>query len=323
MNIVALKKKARTLDRKCYRLFSNVVGITKDRTTKNLYIIFRFALLASITVLLFNFILRIEFIFGEDLKLGEFGDFLGGVLNPILTFLMFLGLIITIVLQKTELALARKEFKRTADALNSQSLSSQQQVLETTFFNLLRIHSDTVESLKISPDTICCWLIDKSASGRSVFSVVVSLLYVEDKPDKTFSNYCDFQNTENHLLGHYFRSMYQVLKFISESDLPEQQQKHYSRLLRAQLSADELALLFFNCLCPSVDKGQFKKLVIKYKMLEHLNLGKEDFMEHFSISGQAVYTDKNRLLSYIQTKEGVEMQSAFGANPVAIKELYT
>lgn len=323
MNIVALKKRAKLIDKKAYRLFSKVVGITKDKTTRNLYVIFRFALIASITVLLFNFILRIEFIFGGDLKLGEFGDFLGGVLNPILTFLMFIGLIITIVLQKTELALARIEFKRTADALNSQSLSSQQQVLETTFFNLLKIHSDIVESLKINQDSLSCWLTNKNATGRSVFTVVVSLLYVENKPEETFNNYCSFQKSENHLLGHYFRNVYQILKFIAESDLPEKQKKHYSRLLRAQLSADELALLYFNCLCPSVDDGEFKNLVIKFKMLERLNLGKEDFMTHFSISGQAVYTDKESLLSYIESDEGTITQSAFGSNPVAIRELYT
>ena len=38
--------------------------------------------------------------------LGAFGDFLGGVLNPILTFLTFFGLIITIIIQRKELHLA-------------------------------------------------------------------------------------------------------------------------------------------------------------------------------------------------------------------------
>jgi hypothetical protein len=35
--------------------------------------------------------------------MGEWGDFFGGVLNPLLTFLTFMGLLITIILQQQEL----------------------------------------------------------------------------------------------------------------------------------------------------------------------------------------------------------------------------
>lgn len=323
MNSEELKLKVKKIDKSCYRVFSKVVGLTKDHTTKNLYIIFRFAILASLVVFFLNLILRVEFIFGDNLKLGEFGDFLGGVLNPILTFLMFFGLIITIILQKNELSLARREFKRTADALNCQSLTSQQQVIETTFFNLLKIHGEIVESLKINQDLLACWIIQKNASGRAVFSAVVSLLYEEDDEEKTFENYCSFQDSENHLLGHYFRNIYQVLKFISESNLPLSQQHRYSRLLRAQLSADELALLFFNCICPSVDSGEFKSLVIKYKMLEHLRISKEDFMKDFCIAGRSFYTSKEKLLKYVKFESDKVVESAYGSNPVAKRELYT
>ena len=43
---------------------------------------------------------------------GAWGDFMGGVLNPILSFLTFMGLLITIVLQQKELSEARVEFAR-------------------------------------------------------------------------------------------------------------------------------------------------------------------------------------------------------------------
>lgn len=62
-------------------------------------------------------VLAADLILIKEVKPGEFGDFFGGVLNPLLTFLTFMGLLITIVLQHTELRESREEFARSADAL--------------------------------------------------------------------------------------------------------------------------------------------------------------------------------------------------------------
>lgn len=76
--------------------------------------------------------------------LGTLGDFFGGVLNPIFTFLTFFGLIITIVIQRMELRLAREEYEKTVVALNIQAI-------ENTFFNTLNLHHKIVEGLKFDP----------------------------------------------------------------------------------------------------------------------------------------------------------------------------
>lgn len=44
--------------------------------------------------------------------MGPFGDFVGGILNPILTFLMFIGVLVTILIQSKELKETRDEIKR-------------------------------------------------------------------------------------------------------------------------------------------------------------------------------------------------------------------
>ena len=48
--------------------------------------------------------------------MGPFGDFIGGFLNPILTFLMFMGVLVTIVIQSKELKETRKEIKNQAES---------------------------------------------------------------------------------------------------------------------------------------------------------------------------------------------------------------
>ena len=64
---------------------------------------------------------------------GAFGDFMGGTLNPIFAFLSFICLLMTIVLQNTELKETRKEFTRVANANEQQLLliSNQQQKDDT------------------------------------------------------------------------------------------------------------------------------------------------------------------------------------------------
>ncbi len=44
-------------------------------------------------------------------NLGTFGDFLGGVLNPVLTFLSFMALLFTIILQQREIHAGQKTLK--------------------------------------------------------------------------------------------------------------------------------------------------------------------------------------------------------------------
>ena len=320
-------KSIRSLDDTVCEQFESVVGNSNDDTTKNLYKIFRFALIATLIVFLVNLLLRADFLPSSNWKLGEFADFFGGILNPILTFLMFIGLIITIVVQKTELALAREEFSRTANSLHEQSRFSKKQVFENTFFSLLKIHADTLESLKFNDKLLCCALNlnAEESVGRAVFSSILSWMSTDkDDMQKIRENYKFFQDSENHIVGHYFRGLYQILKFIDYSDLTKEEKESYSRILRAQLSTDELALLYFNCICTSVDSGQFRNLLIEFKMLEHLKLRKEDFWERFTLSGRAVYTVKEDLLNYVEFNDDSSVKrSAFGSNTVAILHLYT
>ena len=78
-------------------------------------------------------------------------------------------------------------------------------------------------------------------------------------------------------LGHYFRTLYHVIKFVDESDAlklenadaDKKNRRRYTSLVRAQLSAFELELLFYNGISPYGEK--FKPLIEKYGLLENFN----------------------------------------------------
>ncbi len=71
-------------------------------------------------------------------------------------------------------------------------------------------------------------------------------------------------------LGHYFRNLYNIVKFIETSEIPDK--KFYTNLVRAQLSSSELNLLFYNCLS-IYGREKFKPLVEKYALLKNMEDG--------------------------------------------------
>ena len=81
--------------------------------------------------------------------------------------------------------------------------------------------------------------------------------------------------------AHYFRNLYQLLKFIDESHLiQDADRKRYSNFIRAQLSEVELLAIFYNCIGEinlpgreNIELGYPKmaRLVYKYKLFENMN----------------------------------------------------
>jgi hypothetical protein len=203
---------------------------------------------------------------------GEWGDFFGGVLNPILTFMTFMGLLITIVIQQTELRESRVELKRSADALSEQSLSLKRQNFEATFFQMLSVHTGIVGAIDLINDS------GTVTRGRDCFSVFYTRLtktYRENQKKSAGKHsdievlrhsYKQFWSRHQVELGHYFRYLYNVIRFIKESNFVD---GPYLRLVRAQLSDQELLFLFYNCV-GSEHGERFKNLVEEFSLLDNM-----------------------------------------------------
>lgn len=98
---------------------------------------------------------------GSAQHIGPFGDFIGGTLNPLLTFM---GLLITIVLQQTELRgtlavlnVLRPPWRGQIDAIYRQSF-------ESRFLQMLTLHNTIVNSIGLFYSCL------ERAIGRDCFS---------------------------------------------------------------------------------------------------------------------------------------------------------
>lgn len=208
-------------------------------------------------------------------ELGTWGDFTGGLLNPILTFITFLALILTLWLQRQELSLTREEMVRSANALEGQAESLKKQSFEKTFFEMMSLHNSIVEAIDLVNS-------DKGTvtRGRDAFNVFYTRLTktyrsrVEVNSDKGQGyttletaqlSYFLFWKDAKTELGHYFRFLFNFFRFIERSEIND---PFYPKLLRSQLSDQELLILFYNNIS---EQGQpFQHYAELYELFDNL-----------------------------------------------------
>ena len=218
------------------------------------------------TFLLYLIVLLINIWPIDEISLGQsglFGDTFGA-LTSLFSGLAFAGLLVTIWQQKEDLSLTRKEIR--------------DQHFENVLFRMLEMHNCIVTDLDLrkKADSKGDGAGIVIAVGRDCFQLFFDRFkkaYKDNKRTNTKSKeYCNevyeaFFEKHQSDLGHYFRYLYNIFKFIKESDVDNK--KAYTSIVRAQLSDNELLLLFYNCLSKNGEE-KFKPLVEEYQLLDNL-----------------------------------------------------
>lgn len=232
---------------------------------------------------------------------GQIGDFVGGVLNPILSFVALLAVIINLYMQRKELQLAREDAVENQNIQNQQSAIFDKQNFEAVFFKLLDIHSRLFDSIQIQ--------LSLANGGKDLHRGAKAFRALEERHFMWVDWIVDLQESEdvvirksaldmmeNHgsELGHYFRNIYQILKYIDSYGQDAlrsggygvflrvrravekyDQQRTYANMLRAQLSPPEVSAIFLNCL--TNEGGGLKYYVEKFSLLKHFDKSKVSF----------------------------------------------
>ena len=235
---------------------------------------------------------------------GTFGDYLGGTLNPIISFLVLIGLLYTIHQQAQEMQATREELKQAAEQQHRQADIFNLQQFESTFFSLLEQHNKVVERIEVES-------IYKEL--HNIYNKKIDQITTR-KPSEELSNSHAIKSINQHYeLKSYFNLLFQILKFISislsknsESNNSEDlkitikdfdsdnkrseeklsheyinpQERMYSDILRSFIPNIILKLLALNCL--TIDKFSqdyeletfcnFQGLLNRYALLEQLQL---------------------------------------------------
>ncbi len=187
----------------------------------------------------------------------DFGDFMGGTLNPILSALSLFGLLFTIYYQNKELEETRKELKESriaqqeqSESLKLQNEATKLQMFESTFFKLFELHNDKYEKLKNRLD----WfnnhvLADNESSDGKIYILNKFTMYRTDQ------------------LYTYLLTLFGLLIFIDKED--SKNTNLYIGLVKASINNGYI-LTYIALECMSNDN--LKILIEKYSLLESLNL---------------------------------------------------
>ena len=222
------------------------------------------------------------------LALGPWGDFFGGVANPILTFLTFGAVLYTLWLQQQELSLTRQELSRSATALEAQIDASKSQRNENSFFQLMALHNDIVNAIDLQSKG------KPTQSGRDCFNTFYTRLTniyrtIEitgsiSKNERIARAYASFWNDHQPELGHYYRFLYRFFLFTTRT-FPNDD--FYVNLLRAQLSDQELLMLFYNALSPQ--GSSFKDMIETWALLDNMPSSKLLAPDHHNLFSPSAY----------------------------------
>jgi hypothetical protein len=203
----------------------------------------------------------------DSFNYDQFGDSFGG-LTSLFTGLAFAGLLITIQQQREDINLTKQEMK--------------DHQFENILFKMIDVYNDILRDIDLRRKE------DKEdrvvSTGRDCFKSFVKediMQFIQDECDtnNTSVSACDreallkqayeeFWGKRRKDLGHYFRYLYNIFKYIDESEQSSENKNKFAKIVRSQLSDYELVMLYFNGISQYGQK--FKILIEKYTLLDNL-----------------------------------------------------
>jgi len=197
--------------------------------------------------------------------LAAYGNFLQGAVASVWSLAAFLFIFVAFLGQQEELEHSRNQAA-------TQEKTAAQQRFENSFFNLVRLHRTILDRVNATRHD------GERVGGSEAFRVLYNALQREwetvknsgaNDLDKIQAAYASFYRYSESEIGHFFRTLYHIVRFVDQSNMPDEEKQNYEKFLRAQLSSIELLLLFYNGLSRYGWK-KFKPLIEKYALLEQV-----------------------------------------------------
>lgn len=205
--------------------------------------------------------------------LGLSGDFLGGVLNPILSFFSFLALLFTLRLQRRELTATMDELKKSTLAAESnvrlfteQIAAQRLDAFENTFFSLLKLHNSTFETINEH----------HGAEGDIPAGSILQRLMAHARSQETLEAARRELMADHSEIDHFISILFEMLRFIDQKfpDTAHEDRMFYANILKAIINQDafEAIAMYAATQNPQSPYLEFKQLIEKYELLQELDL---------------------------------------------------
>lgn len=166
----------------------------------------------------------------------NFGEFVGGAVGTIFSF-------VGVILLFETLSFQRKEFR------SNRSVFVHQQ-FDNTFFELIQLHKENVQMFSTYD------LTGTLKMGRDFFvyqknflhSIFVSEKSIRKNRKNAIELFRQVYSQYEEEFSIYFKTLYQLHSLIDKSKIEEEQKVKYSKILRAQLNSAELFFIRYNAM---------------------------------------------------------------------------
>ena len=218
-------------------------------------------------------------------KFGQFGDFIGGFIGSIWAlagvFLFYKALVeqrvdldnnrqaLTLQVaaleqQIEEFKLNRNEQKLSRRVYEEQSKTAMTQQFESSFYSLLNLYLNIKNNLNVIKPSYFKSLVDEVLNHSETYDAN-PLLHRKN----LVNSFIEVYDKKSEELSRYFRSFYRLIIIIDDSpNLTDKEKFYYAKILRAQLSDNELIILSYNSYTFFGKKVQ--SFILKYNLLKHL-----------------------------------------------------
>ena len=221
--------------------------------------LYKFSRIICFVVALLFFMNQVLGLFDGFVKtevIGQYGDFVGGVI----------GTILSVVLLSDTFKSQIKESKNNAQVFESQQLNE-------LVFHLLDQYNSVVASFNIAKD---------DASGiRTILKGKEGLHYALVKMQEEFASphisysrkvalglFQSFYDSHEDFAPIYFRTIYRIFDVIDKAKVNDGVKVKYAKLIRCQFTETELVMLRYNSMWP-VGKNM-RALINEFNLLKHI-----------------------------------------------------
>ena len=217
----------------------------------------------------------------DEEKIAQFGDFTGGFIGTLLAFAASLLYFIALKEQQkdvktNQVSLERQieEFSNQVEELQKAREISQHQYdamamqqFESQFYSYFDIYLKVKETIMQGKLDAFLQKLSDSLTKESLTNRTAVEAYMMG-----VTSYNHLFVTSRGDFAHYFRSLYRLVKMVTSSTITNMdavRKMEYIKIIRSQLSDNELLLLYYNLHSDYADKS--KALFYEYNILKHLS----------------------------------------------------
>ena len=203
-------------------------------------------------------------------KWGQFGDFIGGIVGTFITIVTIIFLYLTFKDQHLSYIEAREVNRELLKRSQEEVAHKNVQLFDGNFNVVLELYHKSIANYKSPSESIPK---GKASMSNLVSSFINSTEFTNNesylkRSDKALNKFEEFLSKNMTEVNAHMKLLYRLLSLIDESQIDEDTKHRYAKLLRSQLTDEELILIRYNCMSQRGIK--MRRLVFNYNILKHL-----------------------------------------------------